>query len=122
MDDRTAQKLSNLLGLGVRGRLVVVGVQQVRSAVQRGVLRLAVVAPDASRHSLDKVVPLLRARQVTMIEGLSATALGAAVGRGSTAAVGVVDVHLARGVRALVGAGHTQPEGRTRGGSTRRNV
>lgn len=114
MDEQIARKLSNLLGLGVRGRLVVVGVQQVRSAVQRGVLRLAVIAPDASRHSLDKVVPLLRARHVTMIEGLSAAALGAAVGRESTAAVGIVDAHLARGVRALVGAGSTQPEGRIR--------
>ena len=64
--------------------------------------KLAVVAPDASRNSLDKVVPMLRARDVRMIEGPSAAELGAAVGRESTAAVGVVDPQLARGIRALV--------------------
>jgi ribosomal protein L7Ae-like RNA K-turn-binding protein len=114
VDERTAQKLANLLGLGLRGRLVVVGVQQVRTAAMRGALRLAVVAPDASRHSLDKVVPLLRARRIAMIEGPSAAALGSAVGRESTAAVGVVDAQLARGVRALVGTGSAESEGRAR--------
>ena len=85
------------------GRLVVVGVQLVRDAAQRGKLKLAVVAPDASHNSLNKVVPMLRAKSIRMIEGPSAAELGAAVGRESTAAVGVVDVQLARGIRALVG-------------------
>jgi len=101
MDASTSRKLLRLLGIGVNGRLVVVGVQQVRDAAQRGKLRLAVVAPDASRHSLDKVVPMLRAKHVRVIEGPSATELGAAFGRESTAAVGVVDTQLARGIRAL---------------------
>lgn len=84
------------------GRLVVVGVQLVRDAAQRGKLRLAIVAPDASHNSLDKVVPMLRAKRIRMIEGPSARELGAAVGRESTAVVGVVDPQLARGVRAIV--------------------
>ena len=84
------------------GRLVVVGVQLVRDAAQRGKLKLAVVAPDASHNSLDKVVPMLRAKRIRMIEGPSARELGAAVGRESTAVVGVVDPQLARGVRAIV--------------------
>jgi ribosomal protein L7Ae-like RNA K-turn-binding protein len=84
------------------GRLVVVGVQLVRDAAQRGKLKLAVIAPDASHNSLDKVVPMLRAKRIRMIEGPSAVELGAAVGRESTAAVGVVDLQLARGIRALV--------------------
>ena len=84
------------------GRLVVVGVQLVRDAAQRGKLKLAVVAPDASHNSLAKVVPMLRAKRIRMIEGPSASELGAAVGRESTAAVGVVDQQLARGIRALV--------------------
>jgi len=88
----------------MNGRLVVVGVQLVRDAAQRGKLKLAVIAPDASHNSLDKVVPMLRAKHIRMIEGPSATELGAAVGRESTAAVGVVDPQLARGVRALVEA------------------
>src|SRR5690242_12894806 len=114
VNEATQRKLSNLLGLGLRGRLVVVGVQQVRTAASKGSLVLAVVARDASRHSLDKVLPLLRARRIEVIEGMSAVELGATVGRESTAAVGVVDRQLASGIRSLVGGGSKEPEGRTR--------
>ena len=102
MNAEATRKLLGLVGLGVRGRLAVVGVEQVRDAAKKGRLALAVVAPDASRHSLDKVVPLLRAKKVLVIQGPGATALGHAVGRESTAAVGVVDWKLARGIRAIV--------------------
>ena len=102
MNAEATRKLLGLVGLGVRGRLAVVGVEQVRDAAKKGKLALAVVAPDASRHSLDKVVPLLRAKKVLVIQGPGATALGHAVGRESTAAVGVVDWKLARGIRAIV--------------------
>ncbi len=102
MDER---RVLALVGLGVRGRRVVVGVEQVRAAAQKGTLALAVVAPDASRHSLDKVLPLLRAKRVYVVEGPSAGALGAAVGRESTAAVGVVDRDLARGIRKIAEQG-----------------
>ena len=50
----------------------------------------------------EKIVPLLRARRVNFVEGPTATELGAAVGREQTAAVGVIDAQLARGIRALV--------------------
>lgn len=98
------RKLLGLLGLGVRSRGAVVGVQQVRDAAVRGKLKLAVVAPDVSRHSLDKVVPLLAARRIRMVQGPSAAVLGATVGRDATAVVGVVDAQLARGIRALLEA------------------
>jgi len=68
----------------MNGRLVVVGVQLVRDAAQRGKLKLAVIAPDASHNSLDKVVPMLRAKHIRMIEGPSAAELGAAVGTASS--------------------------------------
>ena len=102
MNTAREQKLLRLVGLGVRGRLAVVGVNQVRDAVLRGKLALAVVAPDASENSLDKVVPLLRARHVRIIEGPSAAELGAAVGKEATAVVGVTDGQLARGIRDIV--------------------
>ena len=102
MDAATSRKLLRLIGIGLNGRLVVVGVERVRDAAQRGKLKLVVVGPDASRNSLDKVVPMLRAKRIRMIEATSASDLGAAVGRESTAAVGVVDAQLARGIRALV--------------------
>ena len=102
MEDITRRKLASLLGLGMRGRLVVVGVENVRAAAQRNKLFYAVVAPDASRNSLEKVVPLLNARRVRFVEIEGASALGAAVGKTSTAVVGIVDETLAKGIRELV--------------------
>lgn len=102
MDPLVQRRLLGLVGLGVRARNAVVGVDRVRDAVLRGRLRLVVVAPDASRHSLQKVVPLLMARRVRVVEGPSASALGSAVGRDSAVAVGITDAALAAGVRRLV--------------------
>ena len=99
------RKVMGLLGLGARGRLVTVGVEQVRMAAQKGTLAMAVVARDASRHSLEKVEPVLRARRVMVVEWPSAAELGGAVGRTATAAIGIVDQALARGIRgAMAGA------------------
>jgi ribosomal protein L7Ae-like RNA K-turn-binding protein len=104
IDAAARRKLLGLVGLGVRGRLVVVGVNQVRAAAQKDEVVLAVVASDASRHSIDKVVPLLRARRVRLVEVPSAAELGAAVGREATTAIGVVDRELARGMLTLLEA------------------
>jgi ribosomal protein L7Ae-like RNA K-turn-binding protein len=97
-----AERMLRLIGLGVRARNVVVGVEQVRTAARKGTLIFAVVAPDASANSREKVLPLLRARRVNFVEGPTAAELGAAVGREQTAAVGVIDAQLARGIRELV--------------------
>jgi ribosomal protein L7Ae-like RNA K-turn-binding protein len=104
LDPVAGRKLLRLVGLGVRSRGAVVGVQQVRDAAMRNRLAFAVVAPDASRHSLEKVVPLLNARRIRWVKAPSASELGDAVGRGATAAVGIVDRQLAKGIRALVDA------------------
>jgi ribosomal protein L7Ae-like RNA K-turn-binding protein len=116
-DEPRRRKVLGLLGLGARGRLIVVGAERVHHEAQGGHLRLAVVAQDASRHSLEKVVPLLRARRVEIVEWPSAAELGAAVGRTTTAAVGIVDQGLALGIRGAV-AGTTRPAtpGAVRGG------
>ncbi len=106
------RRLLGLIGLGVRGRRVVIGVQQVREAARRGKLRLAVIAPDASRHSLDKVVPLLRAKHIRLVQGPAAAALGAAVGRESTAAIGIVDRDLADGILAIAEPALSGPQRR----------
>ena len=104
MNDVARQRLLRLIGLGVRARGAVVGVQQVRQAAKKGTLAFAVIAPDASHNSLDKLVPLLRARGVRFADAVSAAELGAAVGRESTAAVGIVDRQLAKGIRDIVGS------------------
>jgi ribosomal protein L7Ae-like RNA K-turn-binding protein len=101
MDPVHQRKLLGLIGLGVRGRGAIVGVQQVREAARRGKLYLAIAAPDASNNSLDKVLPLLRARGITVISGPGAAELGSAAGRETTAVVGIVDKGLAKGIRAL---------------------
>src|SRR6058998_116212 len=104
MDQAVAQRVLRMLGLGVRSRGAVVGVERVREAARRGKLALAVVATDASQHSLSKVVPLLVARRVRVVHAPSAFDLGRAVGREQTAAVGIVDRQLAQGIREMMDA------------------
>ncbi|MEO8880003.1 MAG: ribosomal L7Ae/L30e/S12e/Gadd45 family protein [Gemmatimonadaceae bacterium] len=98
MDDATAARMLGLVGFGIRSRGAVVGVEMVRAAAKKGTLVLAIVAPDASRHSRDKLLPLLAAKGVKVIEGPSAAALGAVADRETTAAVGVIDRNLANGI------------------------
>lgn len=105
MNDVARQQLLRLIGLGVRARGAVVGVHQVRTAAKKGTLAYAVIAPDASHNSLNKLVPLLRARGVRYADTVSAAELGKAVGRESTTAVGIVDRQLARGIRDIVESG-----------------
>ncbi len=64
MDENATRRVLGLVGLGVRGRNAVVGVERVRQAAMSGKLRLAIIASDASHNSLDKVVPLLAAKRV----------------------------------------------------------
>ena len=102
LTDQVRRKVLGLVGLGMRGRNVVVGAERVRLDAQKGAVVLAIVATDVSRHSLEKVVPVLRARRIEVIEWPSAAELGGAVGRETTAAVGIVDQALARGIRGAV--------------------
>ena len=112
-------KALRLVGLGMRARGVVVGVDRVRDAVKEGEVLVAFVAADASSHSQDKVRPLLAARHVPTFDAPAAD-LGQAVGREGTAAVGVTDPHLARGILMALGVaqgGAESAPGRARGGS-----
>ena len=99
VDATTERRVLGLVGLGIRGRNVVVGVEQVRMAARKGRLALAIVAPDASPHSRKKLLPLLNAAGVRVVQGPGAAALGSVAGRESTAAIGVIDAALARGLR-----------------------
>lgn len=103
MDNPVRRRLLGLLGLGVRGRLVLVGVDRVREAVKKGEVRLAVLAQDASHHSREKVEGLLRAREVPTLWVPSAAELGEVAGRESTAVIGVVEAQLAKGILAFAG-------------------
>ena len=105
LDAGARARLLRLVGLGLRARGAVVGVERVREGVKKNKVAFAVVAADASRHSLDKIVPLLNARRVRFIEVPSAAELGGVAGRESAAVVGIVDRQLAKGIRALVESG-----------------
>lgn len=109
MTEDEARRVLALAGLGVRARNATVGAEQVRAAAKKGTLALALVASDASRNSLDKLVPLLRARRIPIIEGLAAQALGAAAGRAPTAAIGILDRSLARGILGVMDSGNKRP-------------
>ena len=105
MDAAARGRLFRLIGLGIRGRGALVGVERVREGVKKNKVAFAIVASDASRNSLDKVIPLLNARRVRFIEVPSATVLGGVAGRESAAVIGIVDRQLAKGIRALVESG-----------------
>jgi ribosomal protein L7Ae-like RNA K-turn-binding protein len=105
MDEAVRGRLLRLVGLGIRSRGAVVGVERVREGIKKDKVALAIVAVDASRNSLDKIVPLLNARRVRFIEIPSATELGGVAGRESAAVVGIVDRQLAKGIRQLVESG-----------------
>lgn len=103
VSDETAAKILRLLGLGYRARLITVGVETTRKSALSDKLALAIVAVDASKNSIDKIVPLLLARGVKIISIDSAQLLGDSVGRAATTVVGVLDVKLARGISTACG-------------------
>ena len=51
MEQSARKKILGLVGLGIRGRRAVVGVQQVRDGARRGKVKLALVAGDGSKAS-----------------------------------------------------------------------
>ena len=103
-DDVAKRKVLGLVGLGIRGRLAVVGVQLVRDAAKRNRLKVALVASDASQNSLDKGSSLLRARRVPVIGSMTGEALGGVAGRESVAVIGIMDAGLAKGITSAIPA------------------
>ena len=90
--------LLGLLGLGLRGRLVVVGVSGVRAELRGGGIRCVVVASDASPRAVDKVVRLAEGCGVPVVPGPAAAEIGGQLGRPPVMVVGVRDRGLADGI------------------------
>lgn len=116
MDAAAERRLLGMLGLGLRGRLAVVGVDRVREAAHRGTLRVAVVAADASPNSRAKVDGLLAAKGVPVLSVPTVAMLGEVAGRDATAIIGVVDAQLAKGILALDGRSGAVKQGSRRKG------
>jgi ribosomal protein L7Ae-like RNA K-turn-binding protein len=104
VDAADQRRLLGLLGLGIRGRNCVVGVDRVREAAHNGSLRVAVMAADAARNSREKVEGLIAAKGIPLLTISSAADLGEVAGRETTTIIGVVDVQLAKGILALAGS------------------
>ncbi|MGH7528172.1 MAG: L7Ae/L30e/S12e/Gadd45 family ribosomal protein [Gemmatimonadales bacterium] len=90
--------LLGLIGLGYRGGRIVVGVDAVRRELQAGKCWCVVVAEDASPRAVEKVVRLAAAKQVPILAGPRAVAIGAQLGKPPVMAVGVRDRALAGGM------------------------
>jgi len=90
--------LLGLIGLGYRGRRIVVGVDGVRKELQAGKCWCVVVADDASPRAVEKVVRLAAAKGVPLLPGPSAAAIGAQLGKPPVMVVGVRDRALAGGM------------------------
>jgi ribosomal protein L7Ae-like RNA K-turn-binding protein len=90
--------LLGLLGLGYRGRRIVVGVDAVRRELQARKCWCVVVAEDASPRAIEKVVRLATAIGVPLLPGPRAAAIGAQLGKPPIMAVGVRDRALADGM------------------------
>ena len=90
--------LLGLLGLGLKGRLVVVGVDPVRAELQSGTIRCVVLASDASPRAVEKVVRLAEGRGVPVVPGPAAAEIGGRLGRPPVMVVGVRDRGLADGI------------------------
>lgn len=95
-----------LLGFGARAGQLAIGVDAVRTELQAGKLACVVLADDASPRALEKVGRLAAARQVPVIRGVVADALGQRLGRPPVMAVGVRDRKLADGIGRSAAAGH----------------
>jgi ribosomal protein L7Ae-like RNA K-turn-binding protein len=98
-----SDRLTRLLGLGLRAGRVVVGVSGVRAGLQRESVHCVVLAADASARTREKVERLAVARGIPVLRGPDALELGARLGRPPVQAVGVEDGALARGLMASLG-------------------
>ena len=93
-----------LLGLAARAGALVYGTQMVRAAVRAGDVVYVVIAADASENSREKLLPLLRARDVAHTVAFDRDRLGGAVGKGPLGAVGVRVASLADRIRGEIDA------------------
>lgn len=98
------RQLLDLLGLAARARKIVAGTDSVRQGVRDGEVALVLLAADASPTQHAKLIPLLEARRVRHFRLLSRDQIGAAIGRGPVAAVGLTDPNFIRRATALIAA------------------
>ncbi len=100
--------LLGLIGLGYRGRGIVIGVDAIRRELQGQRCWCVVLASDASDRARDKVARLAAAQGVPIVTGPRAEMLGAQIGKPPVMAVGVRDRALANGILRLPATGQRE--------------
>jgi len=100
-----SQRALGLLGLAARAGALTLGTGATRAGLQRGDVRLVVLANDRSQRTEEKVERLARGTAVPVLIGPEAEALGARLGRGAVQAVGIVDPGFAEGILATGSGG-----------------
>lgn len=95
-----AERALGLLGLAARAGVLTIGTGATRAGLQRGEVRLVVLADDRSPRTEEKVERLARGTAVPVVIGPAAETLGARIGRGPVQAVGIVDPGFAEGILA----------------------
>ena len=98
-------KIRGLLGLARRARSVTIGSRETRKAVRRGELRLVLLASDGSERDRERLLRLVEEAQVPSRIVALREELGAWVGEGPVAVLGIRDPNLAAAVRAGLDAG-----------------
>lgn len=98
------RRLLELLGLTLRAGGIVAGTDAVRRAARDGQAYRVLLAGDAAAGQTGKLLPLLEARGVPHHVLFTRDELGAALGRGAVAAVGITHQDLARRAGELVAA------------------
>jgi ribosomal protein L7Ae-like RNA K-turn-binding protein len=91
-----------MLGLAARAGAVLPGTERVREAARGDAVHFALVANDASDNSLDKLLPLLDARQIPYTVRYDRNALGGAVGKAPLSAIAITDIKLAKRVKEML--------------------
>jgi len=94
-----------LLGLARRAGSLVAGSEAVKGAARSGSLRAVVFARDASTNAVHRIEPSLLRQGVRSSACGDRAALGAALGKGPIAVVGITDAALARTVLDRLEAG-----------------
>jgi ribosomal protein L7Ae-like RNA K-turn-binding protein len=110
----SGRRALSLLGLAARAGAVAAGTERVREAARAGRLRYVIVARDAAANARSKMMPLLAARGVPVVEAFDRAGLGDAVGKASLSAAGLTDASFAARIRMLLEPGRA-------GGTERRD-
>jgi ribosomal protein L7Ae-like RNA K-turn-binding protein len=101
---RAESEALRLLGLVRRAGSVVAGTEAVKEAARAGSLAAVVFAADASNNARRRIEPLLDRQAVRSASCGDRGTLGAAIGKGPIAVIGITDEMLARTVLNRLGA------------------